>query len=242
MKSMKRFILFLSLLCLVLCAEAQTKSNVRKNEPVRKTTVQKSAKQEVHKIVPMTKEQVAAYTKNMVDSLQMDGSNWERVLPLPGLTKAEIYRFAKEYMSKAFTNWARNVQIDDAENGKIVCMGAMRTTVIKEELPIDGSKCFVIYNGNTRQTLTLDIKDERVRVRGEGFAWIGKSRIHSGGASTTLSSYYGESLLTMSMLVGGKDDLASGEAKLCESLRIGVFEYLTGLRNYALKAKLDDDF
>ena len=145
-------------------------------------------------------------------------------------------------MGKTFTNWAKNVQIDDAENGKIVCMGAMQTIVTKEEMPINGSKSFVIYNGNTRQTLTLDIKDERVRVRGEGFAWSGKSRIHAAGDSQTLSSYFGESLLTMSVLAGGKNDVASGEAKFCESLRIGALEYLTGLRNYALKAKLDDDF
>lgn len=109
-------------------------------------------------------------------------------------------------------------------------------------MPINGSKSFVIYNGNTRQTLTLDIKDERVRVRGEGFAWSGKSRIYAAGDSQTLSSYFGESLLTMSVLAGGKNDAASGEAKFSESLRIGALEYLTGLRNYALKAKLDDDF
>ena len=46
----------------------------------------------------------------------------------------------------------------------------------------------------------------------------------------------------MSVLAGGKNDAASGEAKFSESLRIGALEYLTGLRNYALKAKLDDDF
>lgn len=240
---MKRIVLFLSFMCLVLSTEAQTKGNVRRTTPVRKTTVvKKTPTPEVHKIVPMTKEQVAEYTKHMVDSLQMDGTSWERILPLPGLTKAEIYRFAKEYMGKTFTNWAKNVQIDDAENGKIVCMGAMQTIVKKEEMPINGSKSFVIYNGITRQTLTLDIKDERVRVRGEGFAWSGKSRIYAAGDSQTLSSYFGESLLTMSVLAGGKNDAASGEAKFSESLRIGALEYLTGLRNYALKAKLDDDF
>lgn len=63
-----------------------------------------------------------------------------------------------------------------------------------------------------------------------------------GGKSSSLSNYYGEGMLTMSMMVGGKNDLAGGEKKFCESLRIGVLQYLTGLRNYALKAKLDDDF
>lgn len=240
---MKRIVLFLSFLCLVLSTEAQTKGNVRRTTPVRKTTVaKKTPAPEVHKIVPMTKEQVAEYTKHMVDSLQMNGTSWERVLPLPGLTKAEIYRFAKEYMGKTYTNWSRNVQIDDAENGKIVCMGVFQTIVKKEEMPVDGNKCFTVFNGNTRQTLTLDIKDEKVRVRGEGFAWSGKDRIYLKGTSETLSTYYSEGLLTMSMLVGGKEDLAGGEAKFCESLRIGVLEYLTELRNYALKAKLDNDF
>lgn len=230
-------------MCLVLSTEAQTKGNVRRTTPVRKTTVVKKATMpEVHKIVPMTKEQVAEYTKHMVDSLQMNSTSWERVLPLPGLTKAEIYRFAKEYMGKTYTNWARNVQIDDAENGKIVCMGAFQTIVKKEEMPVNGNKCFTVFNGNTRQTLTLDIKDEKVRVRGEGFSWSGTDRIYLNGTSETLSTYYSEGLLTMSMLVGGEKDLAGGEARFCESLRIGVLQYLTGLRNYALKAKLDNDF
>lgn len=231
-------------MCLVLSTEAQTKGNVRRTTPVRKTTVvKKTPVPEVHKIVPMTKEQVSEYTKHLVDSLQMDGANWERILPLPGLTKAEIYRFAKEYMGKTFTNWTKNVQIDDVENGKIVCMGAMQTIVTNEEIPVGNQRCFTIYNGVTRQTLTLDIKDEKVRVRGEGFSWSGKSSLRlEGGKSSSLSNYYGEGMLTMSMMVGGKNDLAGGEKKFCESLRIGVLQYLTGLRNYALKAKLDDDF
>lgn len=240
---MKRIVLFLSLLCLVLNSEAQTKGNVRRATPAKKTTVvEKAPVQEIHKIVPMTKEQVADYTTHMVDSLQMNGPNWERILPLPGLTKAEIYRFSKEYMGKTYANWARNVQIDDAENGKIVCAGVFQTIVEKEERPINGSKSYSVFNGNTRQILTLDIKDEKVRVRGEGFAWSGKDRLYMNGNSTTISTYYSEGLLTMSMLVGGEKDLAGGEAKLCKSLRIGVLKYLTGLRNYALMAKLDDDF
>ena len=44
--------------------------------------------------------------------------------------------------------------------------------------PIDGKNCAEVFNGNTRQTLTLDIKDEKVRVRGEGFAWTGKSTFY----------------------------------------------------------------
>ena len=42
----------------------------------------------------MTSEQVTEYTKHMVDSVKMEGSNWESILILPGLTKNEIYRFA----------------------------------------------------------------------------------------------------------------------------------------------------
>lgn len=240
---MKRIVFFISFMCIVLSTEAQTKGSARRTT-VRKTAVVKQTPiSEVYKIVPMTKDEVAEYTKHMVDSLQMNSVNWERVLPLPGLTKAEIYRFAKEYMAKTFTNWAKNIQIDDAENGKIVCMGSMQTIVTNEEAPVDKQRCFTIYNGVTRQTLTLDIKDEKVRVRGEGFSWFGKSSIRiEGGESSSLSNYYGEGMLTMSMMVGGKNDLAGGEKKFCESLRLGVLQYLTGLRNYALKAKLDDDF
>lgn len=190
----------------------------------------------------MTSEQVAEYTKHMVDSVKMEGSNWESILILPGLTKNEIYRFAKEYMSKNFTNWAKNIQLDDVENGKIVCMGALQTTVVKKMNPIDGKNCAEVFNGNTKQTLTLDIKDEKVRVRGEGFAWTGKATLFIGNTSCDPSYYYGEGMLTMSMFIEDKDHLVEGKAKICEALRLGALLYLTGLRNYALKAKLDDDF
>lgn len=190
----------------------------------------------------MTSEQVTEYTKHMVDSVKMEGSNWESILILPGLTKNEIYRFAKEYMCKSFINWTKNVQLDEAQNGKIVCMGALQTIVVKKMNPIDGTNCAEVFNGNTRQTLTLDIKDEKVRVRGEGFAWTGKATFYMGNMSCDPSSYYGEGLLTMSMLIGEEKNIAGGETMCCDALRLGVLQYLTGLRNYALKAKLDDDF
>ena len=109
----------------------------------------------------MTRDQISEYTKHMVDSIQMDGTNWESIIKLPGLTKTDIYRFAKEYMSKAFTNWAKNVQIDDSENGKIVCIAVMQTIATKRISSMDGNSCVEVFNGNTKQTLTLDIKDEK---------------------------------------------------------------------------------
>ena len=46
----------------------------------------------------------------------------------------------------------------------------------------------------------------------------------------------------MGMLIGEDKNVAGGETMCCNALRLGVLQYLTGLRNYALKAKLDDDF
>lgn len=240
---MKKLILLLSLMCFVFGIQAQNRRQGVRSTTVKKTAVAKRTRtSEVKKIVPMTSEQVTEYTKHMVDSVKMEGSNWESILILPGLTKNEIYRFAKEYMSKTFTNWARNIQIDEVENGKIVCMGALQTIVVKKMNPIDGKNCAEIFNGNTRQTLTLDIKDEKVRVRGEGFAWTGKSTFYIENMSCDPSYYHGEGLLTMSMLIGEDKNVAGGETMCCDALRLGVLQYLTELRNYALKAKLDDDF
>lgn len=240
---MKKFILLLSLMCFVFGLQAQNRRQGVKRTIVKKTTVaKKTMTSEVKKIVPMTSEQVTEYTKHMVDSVKMEGSNWESILILPGLTKNEIYRFAKEYICKSFINWTKNVQLDEAQNGKIVCMGALQTIVVKKMNPIDGSNCAEVFNGNTRQTLTLDIKDEKVRVRGEGFAWTGKATFYMGNMSCDPSYYYGEGLLTMSMLIGEEKNIAGGETMCCDALRLGVLQYLTGLRNYALKAKLDDDF
>ena len=42
--------------------------------------------------------------------------------------------------------------------------------------------------------------------------------------------------------IGEDKNVAGGETMCCDALRLGVLQYLTGLRNYALKAKLDDDF
>lgn len=240
---MKKFILLLSLMCFVFGLQAQNRRQGVKRTIVKKTTVaKKTMTSEVKKIVPMTSEQVTEYTKHMVDSVKMEGSNWESILILPGLTKNEIYRFAKEYICKSFINWTKNVQLDEAQNGKIVCMGALQTIVVKKMNPIDGSNCAEVFNGNTRQTLTLDIKDEKVRVRGEGFAWTGKATFYMGNMSCDPSYYYGEGLLTMSMLIGEEKNIAGGETMCCDALRLGVLQYLTGLRNYALKAKLNDDF
>lgn len=230
-------------MCFVFGLQAQNRRQGVKRTIVKKTTVaKKTMTSEVKKIVPMTSEQVTEYTKHMVDSVKMEGSNWESILILPCLTKNEIYRFAKEYMCKSFINWTKNVQLDEAQNGKIVCMGALQTIVVKKMNPIDGTNCAEVFNGNTRQTLTLDIKDEKVRVRGEGFAWTGKATFYMGNMSCDPSYYYGEGLLTMSMLIGEEKNIAGGETMCCDALRLGVLQYLTGLRNYALKAKLDDDF
>lgn len=240
---MKKIILLLSLISFVFGMQAQNRKQGVKKTTVRKATIaKKTTTSEVHKIVPMTNEQITEYTKHMVDSVKMDGSNWESILILPGLTKNEIYRFSKEYMSKVFTNWAKNISLDEMENGKIVCMGALQTVVVKKMNPMDGRNCAEIFNGNTRQTLTLDIKDEKVRVRGEGFAWTGKATFYIENMSCDPSYYHGEGLLTMSMLVGKDKDVAGGNKICCDALRLGVLQYLTGLRNYVLKAKLDDDF
>ena len=240
---MKRFILLLSLMCFVFGMQAQNKSKARRGTYVKRAAITKrTSTPKVHKITPMTRDQISEYTKHMVDSIQMDGTNWESIIKLPGLTKTDIYRFAKEYMSKAFTNWAKNVQIDDSENGKIVCIAVMQTIATKRISSMDGNSCVEVFNGNTKQTLTLDIKDERVRVRGEGFTWTGKATLYIGNTSCDPSYYYGEGMLTMSMLIEDKDHLVEGKAKFCEVLRLGALQYLTELRNYALKAKLDDDF
>ena len=92
---MKKLILLLFLMCFVSGIQAQNRRQGVRSTTVKKTAVAKKTRtSEVKKIVPMTSEQVAEYTKHMVDSVKMEGSNWESILILPGLTKNEIYRFA----------------------------------------------------------------------------------------------------------------------------------------------------
>ena len=93
---MKKLILLLSLMCFVFGIQAQNRRQGVRSTTVKKTAVAKKTRtSEVKKIVPMTSEQVTEYTKHMVDTVKMEGSNWESILILPGLTKNEIYRFVK---------------------------------------------------------------------------------------------------------------------------------------------------
>lgn len=77
-------------MCFAFGIQAQNRRHGVRSATVKKTAVAKKARTpEVKKIVPMTSEQVTEYTKHMVDTVKMEGSNWESILILPGLTKTK---------------------------------------------------------------------------------------------------------------------------------------------------------
>lgn len=98
---------------------------------------------------------------NAQDTLQIDENGGFSQVVETNLTAKQEYAYARDYWVARINNYQKAVQVEDAENGKLVIGINRRFLTTSDKLmkkPID-------YDGIEKFNITIDCKDKRFRIR-----------------------------------------------------------------------------